>query len=83
MYACICRGLTEGEVRRAGSMGVLDPADLIQHFALDDRDVCCGHCIDRIGDFVEIALDGAAAELARLDHMLVAEHRHARRASAA
>lgn len=64
MYACICRGITESDVRHAGAAGVTDPAALISALGLDD-DRCCGRCARRIDEFVELAWQGADAAAAR------------------
>ena len=58
MYACICRGITEAEVRQAGRAGLVSPDGLIRPLGLND-DACCGHCAERIQDFVAVALEGA------------------------
>ncbi len=59
MYACICRGVTEAEVRQAGRAGVVSPGALISVLGLDD-DACCGQCPERVQEFVALALEGAA-----------------------
>ena len=58
MFACVCRGITESEVRRAGAGGVTSPSDLIAVFSLNDQ-TCCGRCIECIDEFVDLACDGA------------------------
>lgn len=63
MYACICRGITESDVRRVGAAGVTDPAALISTLGLDD-DRCCGRCVRRIDEFAELAWQGADAAVA-------------------
>jgi bacterioferritin-associated ferredoxin len=62
MFACICRGVTEADVYHAGMQGAVGPEALISALGLDD-DVCCGRCLKRIDDFVEIARRGAAIEV--------------------
>ncbi|HEY0581935.1 MAG TPA: hypothetical protein VGE94_07110 [Chloroflexota bacterium] len=62
MIACICKGITESEVCRAGRAGIVSPEALVGKFALDDVD-CCGQCMARIDDFVELAQQGAMTEL--------------------
>lgn len=59
MYVCICRGITEADVRRAGRAGITAPADLIAVLGLDD-DRCCGRCAAHVEDFVALAWEGAA-----------------------
>lgn len=58
MFACVCRGITESEVRRAGAGGVTAPGDLIAVFSLNDQ-TCCGRCADCIDEFVDLACQGA------------------------
>ena len=59
MYACICKGITEDQVRRVGSFGVTAPGELISVLALDDAS-CCGRCMAHIEEFVELACEGAS-----------------------
>ena len=59
MYACICRQITEGAVRRCGQSGVTAPDDLIAVLGLDDSG-CCGRCREHVHEFVELACQGAA-----------------------
>ncbi len=71
MYACICKGIAEGAVRRAGRQGILSATELVEHFGLNDAR-CCGRCARNPGQFVELALDGAAS--ARSALTLFKEH---------
>ncbi|MGD9890437.1 MAG: (2Fe-2S)-binding protein [Dehalococcoidia bacterium] len=57
MYACICRAITEAEVRRAGRAGVTSCEDLITFFGLRERS-CCGRCLRQVDRFVRLAADG-------------------------
>jgi bacterioferritin-associated ferredoxin len=59
MYACICRGITEADVRRAGGAGITAPDRLIAVLGLDDER-CCGRCAVQIEEFVELAREGAS-----------------------
>jgi bacterioferritin-associated ferredoxin len=59
MYACICRGVTEADVRQAGRAGIIAPEELLTVLGLDDPR-CCGRCAARIEDFVALARQGAA-----------------------
>lgn len=65
MYACICRGVSEADVRRAGRIGITAPDDLICVLGLDDER-CCGRCVAQIGEFVELAREGFAQASFRL-----------------
>jgi bacterioferritin-associated ferredoxin len=57
MYACLCRGLTDADVRRAGQAGALTPASLVPALGLDDAE-CCGRCAEDIDMFVTLAWEG-------------------------
>ena len=59
MYACICKGITEDQVRGVGSLGITAPGALISVLALDDA-CCCGRCAAHIDEFVELAREGAS-----------------------
>ena len=58
MYACICRAITEAEVRRAGHAGVTSPEDLITLFGLNDAS-CCGRCARQPERMAALAAEGA------------------------
>lgn len=55
MYVCVCKGITESDVRRLGSNGVTCPRILASSLGIDDEDNCCGRCLNNIGDLVSIA----------------------------
>jgi bacterioferritin-associated ferredoxin len=57
MYACICKGITEADVRGAGRAGIMAPGQLVAVFGLDDEG-CCGRCAVDVQAFVELACDG-------------------------
>jgi bacterioferritin-associated ferredoxin len=59
MYACICKGITESQVRAVGRGGIIAPDDLIRRLELDD-DACCGRCARHIEEFVDLACEGAS-----------------------
>ena len=69
MYACICRAITEDDVRATGRRGAVEPAELIALFRLDSPS-CCGTCEERIEDFVALAREGAGVRAGR-EHELV------------
>ena len=60
MYACICRQITEADVRRVGRSGIRTPQGLIAALGLDDPS-CCGRCAADVDHFVELAVDGVDA----------------------
>lgn len=57
MYLCLCKGITESDVREAGRAGCATASQLKATFGLTDED-CCGRCAKRIDDFVELATLG-------------------------
>ena len=59
MYVCLCRGLTEKDVRRAARAGATTAPVLIATLGLDDP-VCCGRCARTIGRYVALAQDECA-----------------------
>ena len=46
MYVCICKAVTEQQVRRAVESGMCSPADLVAALELDDPSNC-GRCVTR------------------------------------
>lgn len=60
MYVCLCKGITESDVREAGRAGLVMPCQLKSKFGLKQTG-CCGRCAKNIHEFVEIAVQGASA----------------------
>lgn len=58
MYLCLCRGITESEVREAGRAGCVMPCQLESKFGLKQNGNC-GRCVKNIREFVAIAVQGA------------------------
>ncbi len=54
MFLCLCKGITESDVREAGRAGIVMPCQLKAEFGLKDSG-CCGRCSKNIREFVEIA----------------------------
>ena len=54
MYVCLCKGLTESDVRRAAQSCELDPDSLVKKLGLDHED-CCGRCLRNIHQLITIA----------------------------
>ena len=54
MYACVCLGLTEADVRTAGRAGAHSADSLVRVLGLDQA-TCCGRCLLHIEDFVDLA----------------------------
>jgi bacterioferritin-associated ferredoxin len=59
MYACVCRAISQSDVKRAGRAGHIHPDALIAVLRLDDED-SCGRCLTVIDEFVDLACQGAA-----------------------
>ena len=54
MYLCLCKGITESDVRDAGRAGIVMPCQIKAKFGLKDSG-CCGRCAKNIRPFVELA----------------------------
>ena len=54
MYLCLCKGVTEADVRRLAREGVITAPGLIRHLGLAEKRLC-GRCIREIAEFVELA----------------------------
>jgi bacterioferritin-associated ferredoxin len=54
MYVCLCKGITEQDVKEAGRAGLVMPCQLKVRFGLKDSG-CCGRCSKNIQEFVELA----------------------------
>jgi bacterioferritin-associated ferredoxin len=55
MYLCLCKGITESDVREAGQTGIVMPCQLKAKFGLKDPG-CCGRCSKNIQEFAQIAM---------------------------
>lgn len=54
MYVCLCKGITESDVRKVGRGGVL-PTDLLAAMLGIDEESCCGRCARNIQELVALA----------------------------
>lgn len=54
MYICLCKGLTESDIRQVGQAGIVEKEKLVELLRLND-DECCGRCVRHIEDFVALA----------------------------
>ncbi|CBK42948.1 MAG TPA: (2Fe-2S)-binding protein [Nitrospira sp.] len=54
MYVCLCKGLTESDVRAAGRQGFLTTRQIVAEFGLRDNG-CCGRCAKNIHELVSLA----------------------------
>jgi bacterioferritin-associated ferredoxin len=64
MYACVCRGLTEADVRQVGSRGAVSPDLLVTVLGLDHAS-CCGRCLRRLDELIALADEGRDAQPSR------------------
>ncbi len=64
MYLCLCKGVTEAQVRRIARTGVLTADDLIRGLGLREKRLC-GRCIRDIAEFVDLATREAVESQAR------------------
>ena len=60
MYMCLCKGITESDVREAGRAGFVMPSQLKCKFGLKQNG-SCGRGAKHIHEFVELAIEGASA----------------------
>ena len=56
VYVCLCRGLTERDVRRSARDGNTTAEALIADLKLDDPG-CCGRCRRNVQQFVLLATE--------------------------
>lgn len=54
MYVCLCKGITESDVRECGRSGCVSAEALAARLTLDDRD-CCGRCLSNIEELIILA----------------------------
>jgi len=54
MYLCLCKGITDSDVRNAGRAGIVMPCQIKAKFGLKDEG-CCGRYSKNIQHFVELA----------------------------
>ncbi len=55
MYLCLCKGVTDTDVKRLAITGIVTAEALIEALGLEDDD-CCGLCKLRMDEFVAVAL---------------------------
>lgn len=58
MYVCLCKGLTESDIRRLAQSSAREAEALTTALGLQDDD-CCGRCARNIEELVAMA-SGAA-----------------------
>jgi bacterioferritin-associated ferredoxin len=55
MFICLCKGITESQVREFGRSGVVTPDEIASALGIDDES-CCGRCMRNIESFVTLAI---------------------------
>lgn len=60
MYVCLCKGLTESDIRQAAQTCKLDPESLTARLGLEDED-CCGRCVRNINQLITTASNCCAS----------------------
>lgn len=54
MYVCLCKGITEADVRELGRAGIVEPEALAGALGIDQKG-CCGRCVRDIEELVSLA----------------------------
>ncbi len=54
MYLCLCKGITDSDVRDAARAGIVMPCQIKARFGLKDAG-CCGRCSKNIQAFCQVA----------------------------
>ena len=56
MYVCLCKGITEAQVRELGREGKCTANELACELGILEKG-CCGRCARNIEDFVALAVE--------------------------
>jgi bacterioferritin-associated ferredoxin len=54
MYVCLCKGITEADIREFGRAGIVEPDALAAALGVDKKG-CCGRCVRDIEELVSLA----------------------------
>ena len=54
MYVCLCKGITESDVKECGRIGCVTPQALACRLGIDAED-CCGRCLRNLEEIVAVA----------------------------
>ena len=54
MFVCLCKGISESQLRELGQSGICSADELVAALDLEAEDIC-GRCIQHIDDLVVIA----------------------------
>jgi bacterioferritin-associated ferredoxin len=57
MYICVCKGITESDVRECGRGGYMCAQALAAKLQIDGDD-CCGRCLKKVDELVVLACGG-------------------------
>ncbi len=71
MYICLCKGITESDVKECGRNGFITPQALACRLEIDADD-CCGRCLKNLDEIVALACNEhteAALEPASRPHL--------------
>ena len=58
MYFCICKSVSDTQIRQAVEQGARTVGELSAQFGLGDQ---CGRCLDSIGEWLNVYLSTSAA----------------------
>ena len=74
MYVCLCKGLTEADIRQMAPKPDLCPETFNACFGFDDED-CCGRCVENLHELIAIAKGSGAPNKAEhsLDRAMPSE----------
>ena len=64
MYVCLCKGLTEADIRRMAPKRELCPETFRACFGFDDEE-CCGRCAENLPDLIAIAKGASGTNIER------------------
>jgi len=64
MYVCLCKGLTETDIRRMAPRRDLCPETFKACFGFDDEE-CCGRCAEKLPELIAIAKGASASNVER------------------
>lgn len=67
MYICLCKGLTESDIRRVSQAGIVEADQLVEALGLND-DECCGRCVRDIQELSDLATCKLALQCSNSSH---------------
>jgi len=59
MYICLCKGITESDVKECGRNGFITPQALVCRLGINADD-CCGRCLRNVEEIVALACNERA-----------------------